>query len=201
MKTTGWGFRGSQAFLQRKYGNLIRAWRQALSQTDSMASWLPKKRRAPISNQGFDWAFNKGYKGLFGLRMITDSFPVCGKSIWIQKTHSQRDQNLIILPVGGRLLHFVKRVGNPTCTCDISAIFWIIWIRIRPPFGNPSRFQPLTMLSMLSHAIFLGQAHPQAFPASHGHGSGLIEAAFPEGSCTLGLCQRVQGTLESAGQG
>ena len=61
------------------------------------------------------------------------------------------------------------------------------------------------MLSMLSHAqIFLGQAHPpQAFPgASHGcHGSGLIEAPFPEGSCTLGLCQRVQGTLESAGQG
>lgn len=124
------GFLGSQAFLQRKYGNLIRAWRQALSQTDSMVSWLPKKRRAPISNQGFDWAFNKGYKGLFGLRMITDSFPVCGKSIWIQKTNSQRDQNLIILPVGGRLLHFVKRVGNPTCTCDISAIIWIIWIRI-----------------------------------------------------------------------
>eukprot|EP00438_Fugacium_kawagutii_P024282 Skav232548 [mRNA] locus=scaffold7124:34472:37761:+ [translate_table: standard] len=31
----------SEAFLQKKYGNLIRAWRQALSQTDSMAPWTP----------------------------------------------------------------------------------------------------------------------------------------------------------------
>ena len=39
------GFVGSphrEAYLRKKYGNLIRAWRQALSQTDSMAAWQHK---------------------------------------------------------------------------------------------------------------------------------------------------------------
>ena len=59
------GFLGSQAFLQRKYGNLIRAWRQALSQTDSMVSWLPKKKKGSNIKSGFRLGIQQGIQGPF----------------------------------------------------------------------------------------------------------------------------------------
>lgn len=148
-------FCSCQAFLQKRYGNLIRAWRQALSQTDSMVSrtgFLRCACRVTMAKGYHCWPevlsklhFLKARKGRFGRvflethRMIWVFFSWSIKKCWFNHTidpNTSATTGSCALGLCKGVQGALESLGQrwQRCGCSVDVVFGskrILWLYSR----------------------------------------------------------------------